>query len=50
MAIITVPNEESVKLHEKFGFKQVGYMQQVGWKFGEWRDVGYWELIMDRNC
>lgn len=47
MAIITVPNEVSVKLHEKFGFKQVGYMKQVGRKFGEWRDVGYWELIID---
>lgn len=47
MAIITVPNNVSVNLHEKFGFKQVGYMRQVGWKFGEWRDVGYWELIID---
>ncbi len=49
IAGICTPNEGSIRLHEKFGFKQVAFMKEVGWKFGEWRDVGYWELILDNN-
>lgn len=46
MAGICIPNEGSVKLHEKFGFRQVAHMKEVGWKFEKWQDVGYWELIL----
>lgn len=42
---ILVPNEASVALHEALGFEKVAHFRQVGWKFGEWHDVGYWELI-----
>jgi phosphinothricin acetyltransferase len=45
MAKIALPNEKSVKLHEAFGFKNVGTLQEVGRKFDTWLDVGYWELI-----
>jgi phosphinothricin acetyltransferase len=48
MSAITVPNDASTALHEKFGFKQVGCFAQVGYKFGRRLDVGYWELI--RPC
>jgi phosphinothricin acetyltransferase len=50
MAVITVPNEASTGLHEKFGFRQVGRFPEVGYKFGRRLDVGYWELIRDRLC
>jgi len=43
---ILVPNDASVALHEKLGFRKVAHFREVGWKFGEWRDVGYWELIL----
>lgn len=43
---ITQPNLASVGLHEALGFRRVGYLEQVGWKFGRWLDVGYWELIL----
>jgi phosphinothricin acetyltransferase len=43
---IAVPNEKSQRLHEKFGFKKVGYFAEVGYKFNKWIDVGYWELIL----
>ena len=46
MAKITLPNERSVKLHEAFGFKNVGTLKEVGRKFDKWLDVGYWELIL----
>tara|TARA_R110002049_G_scaffold302258_1_gene494949 strand:+ start:2397 stop:2882 length:486 start_codon:yes stop_codon:yes gene_type:complete len=41
---LTLPNEASVKLHEKFGFKQVAHFKEVGFKFETWLDVGFWQL------
>lgn len=45
-AIIALPNESSVAFHERFGFRHVGTMQEVGNKFGRWIDVGYWEKAL----
>ncbi len=44
---ITLPNEASVALHEKFGFEKVAHFKQVGKKFGNWLDVGFWQLTHD---
>ncbi len=44
LGVLTLPNEASVKLHEKFGFKQVAHLKEVGLKFGKWQDVGFWQL------
>ncbi len=41
---LTLPNDASVKLHEKFGFKQVAHFKEVGQKFDKWLDVGFWQL------
>ncbi|MFD1162452.1 MULTISPECIES: GNAT family N-acetyltransferase [Hwangdonia] len=41
---LTLPNEASVQLHEKFGFKQVAHFKEVGLKFNQWLDVGFWQL------
>ena len=43
---LTLPNEASVKLHEKFGFQQVAHFKQVGFKFNTWLDVGFWQLLL----
>lgn len=43
---IALPNESSIRLHERLGFKQVGQFEQVGYKHGHWVDVGYWQLIL----
>jgi phosphinothricin acetyltransferase len=43
---ITLPNEKSIALHEKFGFEKCGHFQQVGFKFEQWRDVGYWQKLL----
>jgi phosphinothricin acetyltransferase len=40
---ITLPNDISIALHEKFGMKKVAHFNEVGYKFGAWRDVGYWQ-------
>ncbi len=33
----------SVKLHEAMGFEKVGQLREVGFKFGRWLDVAYYE-------
>ncbi|TKB44869.1 arsinothricin resistance N-acetyltransferase ArsN1 family B [Thalassotalea mangrovi] len=47
LAVITLPNEASVALHEKLGMKKVAHFEQVGYKFEQWQDVGYWQIIFD---
>lgn len=43
---VTLPNEASVGLHEGFGFKPVGIYRRIGFKAGEWWDVGWWQLTL----
>jgi phosphinothricin acetyltransferase len=43
IAAITLPNEASVRLHERLGFRQIGTYERVGFKFREWRSVGLWQ-------
>jgi L-amino acid N-acyltransferase YncA len=43
---ITLPNPASVGLHEKIGMEKVAHFPKVGFKFGEWLDVGYWQLSL----
>jgi L-amino acid N-acyltransferase YncA len=42
---IALPNEASIALHERFGFEQSAHFKEVGFKFGRWIDVGYWEKL-----
>ncbi len=46
IAGISLPNDASIALHEKFGFAKVAHFREVGYKYGRWIDVGYWELIL----
>lgn len=46
LAVITLPNEASIRLHEKLGMKKVAVFPEVGLKFGKWHDVGYWHIIL----
>jgi L-amino acid N-acyltransferase YncA len=43
IAGISLPNDASVALHEKFGLKKVAHFGEVGFKFNRWVDVGYWQ-------
>lgn len=40
---IALPNDASVALHERLGFSRTGTYRQVGFKMGEWLDVGLWQ-------
>lgn len=43
---ITLPNARSVALHEAAGFLPIGVYRGIGYKFGQWHDVGWWHLIV----
>ena len=45
VAGISLPNDPSVRFHEKLGFVKVAHFNEIGYKLGRWIDVGYWELI-----
>jgi len=40
---ITLPNPASVALHEAMGFRRIATYPAVGFKFGAWHDVGWWQ-------
>ena len=40
---ITLPNDASVRMHERLGFTAVGRYSEVGRKHGRYWDVGWWE-------
>lgn len=44
LAGIALPNPASVALHEALGFRKVAHLDEVGWKFERWVDVGYWQV------
>jgi len=46
MGGIALPNDASIALHEKFGFRKVAHFEHAGCKFGRWIDVGYWQRIL----
>jgi len=39
LAVITADTANSIGIHEKFGFKRVGYYEAVGLKFDRWHDI-----------
>jgi phosphinothricin acetyltransferase len=43
-AIITLPNDPSVRFHESLGFERCGLYPRAGFKHGRWHDVGWWAL------
>ena len=43
---IALPNAASVALHEKFGMEKVAHFKEVGRKFEQWVDVGYWQCLL----
>ena len=46
-AVINLPNEKSVALHEHCGFRYFATYEQVGYKLGQWKNVGWWRLILN---
>lgn len=47
LGVIALPNERSIRLHEKLGFVKVAHLERVGCKFERWIDVGIWQKHLD---
>jgi len=46
-AVINLPNEKSVTFHEMLGFTYFAMYEQVGYKLGKWKNVGWWRLVIN---
>lgn len=46
LALIALPNDASVRLHESCGFVLAGVMKEVGDKHGRLIDVGTWQILL----
>ena len=44
---IDATNVGSIALHLRLGFKHVGTLPQVGFKFGRWLDLAFYQLLLD---
>jgi L-amino acid N-acyltransferase YncA len=40
-AVITLPNDRSIAFHKKFGFEYLTTYKKIGYKLGQWHDVGW---------
>lgn len=47
VAGIESTNAVSIALHEKYGFRRVAHLPEVGFKFGRWLDLDYLQLSLD---
>lgn len=47
MGGIDATNAGSIALHERLGFNHVGTLPQVGFKFGRWLDLAFYQLLLD---
>jgi phosphinothricin acetyltransferase len=45
-AVMSLPNEPSITLHERFGFVRAGFFSEQGRKFGRYWDVAWYEKRM----
>ena len=49
IGVVTLPNPASVAFHERMRFVQVAHLREVGYKFGRWLDVGYFQRLLAYN-
>ncbi|NIE62279.1 GNAT family N-acetyltransferase [Burkholderia sp. Ax-1719] len=47
MGAIDATNAGSIALHERLGFRHVGTLPEVGFKFGRWLDLAFYQLLLD---
>jgi L-amino acid N-acyltransferase YncA len=46
MGVIALPNPESTRFHEKLGFKNMGVLKNVGFKFDTYLDVAFYQKTL----
>lgn len=48
-ACIAYANPESIKFHEKLGYKTVAHFTKCGYKLGQWQDMVWMEKILKEH-
>jgi len=46
IAVIDAENKSSIRFHENFDFKTVGYLKETGFKFNRWLDTVFMQLML----
>jgi L-amino acid N-acyltransferase len=46
IAGIDAENRPSQRLHQHFGFEQVAHFREVGFKFGRWLNLTFWQVLL----
>lgn len=46
IAGVDASNKSSIEFHRKFGFKEVGTLKEVGFKFDKWLDLLFLQLLL----
>lgn len=46
IAGVSADNEISIRLHQSLGFTEVAHFKEVGFKFGRWLDLKFFELMI----
>jgi len=49
IAGIDTDNTGSILLHQQFGFTETAHFKQVGYKFGKWLDLKFFQLILHND-
>lgn len=48
-AVITLPNDRSIAFHKKFGFEYLTTYKKIGYKLGQWHDVGWMQYEINSH-
>lgn len=46
IAGIDADNNISLELHRQYGFKEIGHVREVGYKFDKWLDLKFLQMIL----
>lgn len=46
IAGIDADNKASIALHQAFGYTEVAHFKEVGYKFGRWLDLKFYQLVL----
>jgi len=47
IGVISLNNDGSISLHESVGFRRAGMYREIGFKQGQWIDVGFWQCELN---
>jgi L-amino acid N-acyltransferase YncA len=50
IGVIALPNDGSIKTHESVGFRRAGVYREIGFKHGQWIDVGFWQCELNDSA